>query len=99
MPDGQALVTVAWGSYAISLFILGFRTRGDQLRTTGLLTLLLVVGKLLVIDLATLEAVWRILLFMAFGGGLLVLSYYLPDLWRVTPEAQEEASVGTATVS
>jgi hypothetical protein len=36
------------------------------------------------VDLINLDAVWRILLFLSFGGVFLVLSYYLQALWRVS---------------
>ena len=44
--------------------------------------------KLFLVDLAVLAPVWRIMLFMGFGGLFLVLSYYFQDLWvdRATPE-------------
>ena len=50
----------------------------------GMGTLLLVVGKLLLVDLINLDAAWRILLFLSFGGVFLVLSYYLQALWRAS---------------
>jgi uncharacterized membrane protein len=42
------------------------------------------VAKLFAIDLAELEAIWRILLFLGFGALLLVVSYAFPSLWRVS---------------
>ena len=80
--NGQAWVTSAWGGYAIVLLILGLRLNLDPPRTTALATLLLVVGKLFLVDLARLEAIWRILLFLCFGGTFLVLSYYFRALWK-----------------
>jgi uncharacterized membrane protein len=53
-------------------------------------TLLLVVGKLFVVDLAELETVWRILLFMGFGGIFLVLSYNFQHLWKRTLDPVED---------
>jgi uncharacterized membrane protein len=50
----------------------------------GMGTLLLVVAKLLLVDLINLDAVWRILLFLGFGGVFLILSYYLQALWRAS---------------
>ncbi|MCA1731160.1 MAG: DUF2339 domain-containing protein [Actinobacteria bacterium] len=47
----------------------------------------LVVGKLFLVDLAEVEAVWRILLFLA-------LSYYLRSLWR--PGSGEDRPVARA---
>ncbi|OGG01033.1 MAG: hypothetical protein A3F83_12810 [Candidatus Glassbacteria bacterium RIFCSPLOWO2_12_FULL_58_11] len=84
--NGQAYVTSAWGGYAIILLILGLRLNLDKLRTTALATLLLVVGKLFLVDLARLEALWRVLLFLCFGGAFLLLSYYFRALWK--PPAQ-----------
>jgi uncharacterized membrane protein len=53
-------------------------------------TLFLVVGKLFLVDLAGVEAVWRILLFLGFGGLFLVLGYYLQHLWRPARRPPEE---------
>jgi uncharacterized membrane protein len=56
------------------------------MRQVALGTLLLVVAKLFLIDLAELETIWRVLLFMGFGAVFLVLSYYFQKLWRAKPE-------------
>ena len=53
---------------------------------TGVATLLL-VGKLFVVDLANLDAIWCILLFMVVGGGFLALGYAFPNLRRPGAEA------------
>ena len=50
-------------------------------------TPLLVVGKLFVVDLAEVESIWRILLFLGFGGIFLVLSYYFQNLWKRPSES------------
>jgi uncharacterized membrane protein len=39
------------------------------------------VAKLVLHDLSQVEAIWRILLFLGFGGVFLAISYYVPDLW------------------
>ena len=54
-----------------------------MLRVCGLIALCLVVGKLLLVDVSQLEAVWRVLLFMGFGAIFLVLSYLFPSLWNI----------------
>ena len=79
---GDALVTVAWGLYAAGLLVWGLRGDHAWLVRVGLATLFLVVGKLFFVDLAEVEAVWRVLLFLGFGGLFLALSYYLRYLWR-----------------
>lgn len=84
MPNGDAYVTIAWGLYAAGLLVFGLRRSSAALVRTGGITLLLVVGKLFLVDLMWVGAVWRILLFIGFGGALLILSYYLQALWKTT---------------
>ncbi|MDP9410538.1 MAG: DUF2339 domain-containing protein [Actinomycetota bacterium] len=94
LPNGAAYTTIAWGLYAAGLLVAGLRLDAPSLIRTGMATLFLVVGKLFLVDLAGVEAVWRILLFLGFGGLFLVLSYYLQHLWK--PEAAGERSSVTA---
>lgn len=82
LSNGQGYVTIAWGVYALILLILGLRMNFDRIRTVAMGTLLLVVGKLFLVDLAELETIWRVLLFMGFGGLFLLLSYYFQSLWK-----------------
>ncbi|HEX2740415.1 MAG TPA: DUF2339 domain-containing protein, partial [Rubrobacter sp.] len=63
----------------------GLRLDRAALVRAGMATLFLVVGKLFLVDLAGVEAVWRILLFLGFGGLFLVLGYYLQHLWKPGP--------------
>jgi uncharacterized membrane protein len=85
--NGQGFISVAWGIYAISLLLIGLRTRFSTVRTVGLATLFVLVGKLFLIDLANLKSVWRILLFFGFGGVFLLLSYFYQGLWKTKPAA------------
>src|SRR5919112_1676156 len=82
--DGDAYITIAWGFYTVALLLTGLQLARSQLVIAGMGTLLLVVGKLLLVDLIHLDAVWRILLSLSFGGVFLVLSYYLQALWRAS---------------
>ncbi len=82
MSDGQGYVTIAWGVYAVGLLVVGLRLNFNQLRTVAMGTLLLVVGKLFLVDLAELETIWRVLLFLGFGGLFLALSYHYSALWK-----------------
>jgi len=82
LPNGQAYVTSVWGIYAVALLVLGLRINSSDLRNVAVGTLFLVVGKLFLVDLAKLEAIWRVLLFLGFGGLFLVLSYYFQSLWK-----------------
>ena len=81
MDDGQALITTAWGAYAVVLFILAIRTNWRILRITSLSTLALVVIKLFLVDLEEVEPLIRVLLFLGFGIVFMMLSYIIPSLF------------------
>lgn len=85
MLDGQGLITICWGVYAVLLVVAGLRLNDGFVRTLGVGTLLLVVGKLFLVDLSALETIWRIVLFLGFGGVFLLLSYFFRTLWRKEP--------------
>ncbi len=87
LPGGDAYVTIAWGLYAVGLFVVGLRLDRVALVRGGMATLFLVVGKLFLVDLAQVGTVWRVLLFLGFGGLFLALSYYLRSLWRPGADA------------
>ncbi|QDG52351.1 DUF2339 domain-containing protein [Persicimonas caeni] len=78
--NGDVLGTACWGIYAIGLLIAGLRVDSKHLKYTGLATVVLAVGKLLVIDMAGTETIWRVLLFLGFGLALLAVSYVAPVL-------------------
>ncbi len=89
MENGQGYITISWGVYAALLLIAGLQFNYHRLRTVAIVTLFVVVAKLFLIDLAKLEVLWRILLFMGFGGLFLFLSYYFQDLWKGTSETED----------
>ena len=83
MPSGNGFVTIAWGAYAIALVAAGLRLgRSRPLVYCGITTLFAVAAKLFLIDLRYLDAIWRILLFLGFGGLFLVLSYLFQGLTK-----------------
>jgi uncharacterized membrane protein len=82
LPGGEAYVTVSWGVYAVLLLVAGLRLDRIAPVRGGMVTLFLVAGKLFLVDLAEVEALWRVLLFGGFGVLFLSLSYYLQALWR-----------------
>jgi hypothetical protein len=91
LENGQGYVTIAWGVYSSILLITGLMKDNNRLRNVAMVTLFVVVGKLFLVDLAKLEVLWRILLFMGFGGLFLFLSYYFQDLWKAKPEAADKS--------
>ncbi len=83
LENGNAYITVAWGSYAVALLVAGLaRDRHPLLLNFGLGTLFLVVGKLFLVDIVWLDSLWRILLFLGFGGLFLGISYTFQRLFR-----------------
>ena len=79
---GEGFATVAWGSYSLGLLFFGMWRARPLVEKTALATLLLVVSKLFLVDLAALEAIYRILLFLGFGAVFLFFSYALQSWLR-----------------
>jgi uncharacterized membrane protein len=92
LENGQGVVSIAWGIYGALLLIVGLRRNLHVLRLCGLGTLMLVVAKLFVVDLARIETIWRVLLFVGFGATFLALSYYFPKLWKREEPVEGDAS-------
>ncbi|MCE5273008.1 DUF2339 domain-containing protein, partial [bacterium] len=82
LPAGQAWVSLSWGLYALALMLAGLRLDRRGLRLTAFLTLAALLIKLFLVDLASLEALWRVLLFLGFGGAFLALGYWFRSLWK-----------------
>jgi uncharacterized membrane protein len=68
-------LSLLWTVYATALIVLGVRRGGPALRWQGLGLIGLVVGKVFLYDLASLERVYRILSFVVLGTLLLVVSF------------------------
>jgi uncharacterized membrane protein len=83
LPDGNGLVSIAWGLTGSILLWVGLRKNQLNIFKAGFATLVLVAIKLLIVDLAHLNVIWRILIFMGFGGACLFLSYWVKDLWKM----------------
>jgi uncharacterized membrane protein len=78
LPQGQAAISMAWAIMAAGAIVLGVARRAAAVRTTGLVTLTVVVGKLLTVDLGEVDVFWRVGVFVLVGSGLLRLAYVLP---------------------
>jgi uncharacterized membrane protein len=81
LPAGDGIVTATWGIYGLAILLLV-----RSARNVALATLFLAAGKLVVYDLSQVEPIWRILLFLSFGGVFLAISYYFTDLWSGTDD-------------
>ncbi len=80
VPQGQMAVTLIWALIGASMVILGARIQRRHLVGAGLLTLSITAGKLVFVDLATVDVLWRAGLFFAVGAVFLRLGFVLPGL-------------------
>jgi len=87
--EGMAWTSAGWGALAVGLLAVSVARWDALLRRTGLVVLAVVLGKLLLVDMAAVAAIWRILLFIGMGGLLLLASYLLP---RLDPENRHPAA-------
>jgi len=92
--NGHAYVTVAWSLIGIGFLVTGLRAHVEMFRSVGLATLVLVVAKLFVVDLAELDPLWRVAVFLGIGAVFLAVGYFLPQLWK--PISSKEESESTA---
>ncbi|HYF65495.1 MAG TPA: DUF2339 domain-containing protein, partial [Herpetosiphonaceae bacterium] len=72
--NGNAYTTLSWSICSLALFVVGLRGDRRGILQLAVATLGLVLFKLFLIDLVNIDAIWRILLFLGLGGGLLGLS-------------------------
>ncbi len=94
--QGQMIVSITWALLGVALVVIGLglvpiggRGRAgtsarwrDQIKTAGLATLAATVVKLVTVDLAEVDTIWRALLFALIGVGLLRLGYSMGLLER-----------------
>ncbi|MCJ7629153.1 MAG: DUF2339 domain-containing protein [Longimicrobiales bacterium] len=87
--QGQALMSLAFGVEGTVLLVAGLLTGRAILQQVGMGTLLLVVVKVLLVDLAAVEPIWRVLLLFLFAVLFLVLSKFVQDRRRLRSDAPE----------
>jgi hypothetical protein len=77
-PIWAPLVTATYAVFGAALLIASRNGKGERLmRQLGGVTMLIVVGRLLLVDLASVETIWRVLLFLVCGILFLYTSYRL----------------------
>ena len=86
-PIWPPLVTATFAALGAALLIMSRRRSGQRLmRQLGGVTMVLVVGRLLLVDLATVETIWRVLLFLLCGVVFLYTGYRLQLVTVSQPE-------------
>ncbi|GEM_PF-2607683 len=73
----EPAVTAVWGALGIGEMVAARRVRSRAFTYLGFGTVLVAVAKLLLVDMASVEPVWRILSFAGFGVALAAVGYWL----------------------
>ena len=68
-------LTAAWGAEAIVVFLVALRVNERSYRWCALILLLLCIGRIVLIDVWTLDQLGRIVSFMGLGVALLIVSF------------------------
>ena len=89
LPQGQALATLWWAVLALFALVFGVMRDRSNLTRLGFAGICGVLAKLIVVDLATVDPLWRAALFCAVGGGLLRVGYVLPNLRPAAARSEE----------
>jgi len=77
LPDQGPWLTVCWSVLAIGLLVAGLRLQRTLFSGTAAALIMIVLGKLFLVDLATVQAHWRVVLFLTLGGAFVVTSYLI----------------------
>ncbi|MEN9266272.1 MAG: DUF2339 domain-containing protein [Thermostichales cyanobacterium BF4_bins_65] len=77
--EAGSLTSLGWAGAGMALIALGRQRDRQDWRRGGLITIGVTVLRLLLLDLALVDPIWRVLLLVLVGGGLLSLSYILRD--------------------
>lgn len=82
--------SLVWLFYAIAILVLGLKRDVKQIRMAGLGVLSIVVLKVFLFDMSTLEGLSRALSFMGLGAALIGIGYLYQRLNNVGREAKDE---------
>lgn len=89
--DDPGVTTAVWSVIAVAVLVSGYRFRLNGARLTGLGVLALVIGKLLLVDMASTDPLVRVLIFLGVGSVLVLLSYLFPTLWSGSPNGTRDS--------
>jgi|GEM_PF-1351351 len=93
-----AFTTGVWAATGLVLLLVALRRHQQGVLRVALGTLALVCAKLFLVDLASLDAIWRILVFLGVGAAFLAVSYSVRSAWLAgpAPEPDPPAKVSLA---
>jgi uncharacterized membrane protein len=77
LPQGSALVTGAWAATGLVTIVMGHMNGNGLARNAGVAVVLVAIGRLVLVDMATAHPLTRMALFGGIGLALLGLGYWL----------------------
>lgn len=89
--DLQLTLSIAWGIYALLLFLWGAYSRQSVYRIFGSIVLIAVAIKTLLFDLSGSETIYKVLVLFTLGVISFVIAY-INGKWKNTREASEEVT-------
>lgn len=75
----QALVTAVWSVGAVALIVAGSLSERKTVMRLGIGTMAAILVKVFLVDLATVETIWKMALFLALGVVLLMVGYWISN--------------------
>lgn len=75
----QGYVSAAWGVMGVAAIVVGTIQARKMITKVGVATLFGVATKLFLVDLASVDRIWRIALFFGFGIALLIVGYWMSN--------------------
>lgn len=97
--QGQMIVSLIWVFAGSVMVFLGARQRERNAILAGLTTLFVTAGKLVFIDLAAVDVLWRAGLFFAVGAVFMRLAFVLPRLLTLVEATDDGAATGAPSDS
>ena len=70
------VITLLWVIYGVSLFVYGIKKNIENLKLIGTGLIFIAIIKAFLVDLANLDSIYRIILFLILGTILFALSYF-----------------------
>lgn len=68
-------ISILWGAYSFFLILFGFRQKHKILRLAGIFLFLITLIKLFIFDLGSISTLGKMIVFIALGVFLLIISF------------------------
>ncbi|HET7232688.1 MAG TPA: DUF2339 domain-containing protein [Longimicrobium sp.] len=96
LTGAAAFTTGVWAATGLILLLAALRRREQGAVRVAIGTLALVCAKLFLVDLASLDPIWRILVFLGVGAAFLGVSYAVRTAWLPAPPPEPDPPAGVS---